>query len=137
MLAVDLFAHRRAHVIGVREAAAWSAGWVAVGQDTVVPRPGVIWLPQKSLIATTSTWLKDRTREDLAFQVKVTEERDYTPAADALPNHAPPHPDFPERITINGQTSDRLARKTHEFNDTRYRRIEYWLRPKPSGCGPL
>jgi hypothetical protein len=70
---------------------------------------------------------RDRTREDLAFQVKVTEERDYTPAADALPDHAPPHPDFPERITINGQTSDRLARKTHEFNDTRYRRIEYWL----------
>ncbi|MFC4696041.1 MULTISPECIES: TerC family protein [Geodermatophilus] len=31
MLAVDLFAHRRAHVIGVREAALWSAAWVAVG----------------------------------------------------------------------------------------------------------
>jgi tellurite resistance protein TerC len=31
MLAVDLFAHRRVHVIGVREAAAWSALWVAVG----------------------------------------------------------------------------------------------------------
>ncbi|MGX5657635.1 TerC family protein [Geodermatophilus nigrescens] len=31
MLAVDLFAHRRAHVIGVREAAAWSAVWVALG----------------------------------------------------------------------------------------------------------
>ncbi len=31
MLAVDLFAHRRAHVIGVREAAAWSAIWVTVG----------------------------------------------------------------------------------------------------------
>ncbi|MGQ7295924.1 TerC family protein [Quadrisphaera sp. KR29] len=31
MLAVDLFAHRRAHVIGVREAAAWSAMWVAIG----------------------------------------------------------------------------------------------------------
>ncbi len=31
MLAVDLFAHRRAHVIGVREAAAWSALWVLVG----------------------------------------------------------------------------------------------------------
>src|SRR3712207_5901787 len=31
MLAVDLFAHRRAHVIGVREAAAWSAVWVATG----------------------------------------------------------------------------------------------------------
>lgn len=31
MLAVDLFAHRRAHVIGVREAAAWSGVWVALG----------------------------------------------------------------------------------------------------------
>jgi tellurite resistance protein TerC len=31
MLAVDLFAHRRAHVIGVREAAAWSAVWVLIG----------------------------------------------------------------------------------------------------------
>ena len=31
MLAVDLFAHRRAHVIGVREAAAWSGLWVATG----------------------------------------------------------------------------------------------------------
>ncbi|MGY1682804.1 TerC family protein [Geodermatophilus sp. SYSU D01176] len=31
MLAVDLFAHRRAHVIGVREAAGWSALWVLIG----------------------------------------------------------------------------------------------------------
>jgi tellurite resistance protein TerC len=31
MLGLDLFAHRRAHVIGVREAAAWSAVWVACG----------------------------------------------------------------------------------------------------------
>jgi len=31
LLAVDLLAHRRAHVIEVREAAAWSAVWVAVG----------------------------------------------------------------------------------------------------------
>jgi len=31
MLAIDLFAHRRAHVIGVREAAAWSVVWVAFG----------------------------------------------------------------------------------------------------------
>jgi tellurite resistance protein TerC len=31
MLAIDLFAHRRAHVIGVREAAAWSAVWVLFG----------------------------------------------------------------------------------------------------------
>ncbi len=31
MLAVDLFAHRKAHVIGVREAAIWSAVWVFIG----------------------------------------------------------------------------------------------------------
>ena len=31
MLAVDLFAHRRAHVIGVQEAAVWSAIWVTIG----------------------------------------------------------------------------------------------------------
>ena len=31
MLAVDLLAHRRAHVIRVREAAAWSAVWVVLG----------------------------------------------------------------------------------------------------------
>ncbi len=31
MLAIDLFAHREAHVIGVREAAAWSGVWVAFG----------------------------------------------------------------------------------------------------------
>nr|WP_228508155.1 TerC family protein [Herbiconiux sp. VKM Ac-1786] len=31
MLAVDLIAHRSAHVIRVREAAAWSAVWVALG----------------------------------------------------------------------------------------------------------
>jgi tellurite resistance protein TerC len=31
MLALDLFMHRDAHAIGVREAAAWSAVWVALG----------------------------------------------------------------------------------------------------------
>jgi tellurite resistance protein TerC len=40
MLAVDLVAHRRAHVIGVREAAAWSAAWVAIG----VGFGGLVWV---------------------------------------------------------------------------------------------
>jgi len=31
MLAIDLFAHRRAEVVGVREAAVWSGVWVALG----------------------------------------------------------------------------------------------------------
>ena len=39
MLAVDLFAHRRAHVIGVREAALWSAVWIAFG----VGFGGLVW----------------------------------------------------------------------------------------------
>ena len=39
MLAIDLFAHRKAHVIGIKEAASWSALWVALG----VAFGGVIW----------------------------------------------------------------------------------------------
>ena len=39
MLAVDLFAHRTAHVVGVREAAVWSAVWVSLGLGF----GGVIW----------------------------------------------------------------------------------------------
>ena len=39
MLAVDLLAHRHAHVVGVREAAAWSAIWVALGLSF----GGVVW----------------------------------------------------------------------------------------------
>ncbi|SEF20098.1 tellurite resistance protein TerC [Amycolatopsis pretoriensis] len=31
MLAVDLFAHRKAHVVGVREALVWSGVWVTLG----------------------------------------------------------------------------------------------------------
>jgi tellurite resistance protein TerC len=31
MLAVDLVAHRHAHVVSTREAAVWSAVWVALG----------------------------------------------------------------------------------------------------------
>lgn len=39
MLAIDLFAHRKAHVVGVREAAAWSAVWVTMG----VSFGGIVW----------------------------------------------------------------------------------------------
>jgi len=40
MLAIDLFAPRRAHVIGVREAAVWSGIWVGFGIGFGV----VVWL---------------------------------------------------------------------------------------------
>ncbi|MBK6873871.1 MAG: TerC family protein [Kineosporiaceae bacterium] len=39
MLAVDLLAHRRAHVVPVREAAVWSGVWVALG----LAFGGVVW----------------------------------------------------------------------------------------------
>lgn len=39
MLGIDLFAHRSAHVVGVREAAVWSAVWVSLG----LAFGGVIW----------------------------------------------------------------------------------------------
>ena len=39
MLAVDLFLHRDNHVIGFREAAAWSAIWIAVGLGF----GGIVW----------------------------------------------------------------------------------------------
>ncbi|MBT3162611.1 TerC family protein [Streptomyces sp. Vc74B-19] len=59
-LAIDLFAHRTAHVIGFREAAAWSAGWIGlaivfggvvflvVGMDAGVEYT-TAWLLEKSL----------------------------------------------------------------------------------------
>ena len=39
MLAVDLLAHRRAHVVSLREAAVWSAVWVSLG----LAFGGVVW----------------------------------------------------------------------------------------------
>lgn len=39
MLAVDLFAHRDAHVVSVREAAVWSAVWMGLG----LAFGGVVW----------------------------------------------------------------------------------------------
>ncbi|WP_431989206.1 TerC family protein [Streptomyces albogriseolus] len=59
-LAVDLFAHRKAHVIGFREATLWSAGWISlavlfgvvvflvVGTDAGVEYT-TAWLLEKSL----------------------------------------------------------------------------------------
>jgi predicted tellurium resistance membrane protein TerC len=47
MLAVDLAAHRRAHVVSVREAAAWSAVWVALGLGFA----GVLWVWQGAAAA--------------------------------------------------------------------------------------
>ncbi|MEZ0165903.1 TerC family protein [Kineococcus sp. LSe6-4] len=52
MLAVDLFVHRHAHVIGVREAAVWSGVWVGLG----VAFGALVW----------SVWGADRGQEYFA-----------------------------------------------------------------------
>jgi hypothetical protein len=71
----------------------------------------------------------DRQRRDVAFQVKVTGPRHYADAtkgaiAGGFPDHSISAPNL---IGINTSGDPRLPTKAHEFHDTRYRRIEYWL----------
>jgi hypothetical protein len=62
----------------------------------------------------------NRARNDHAFAVKITDAQSYAGT-----------PDFrlegTDLVRAGGAFHDRVARKVHEFNDTRYRRIEYWL----------
>ncbi|MEN9677176.1 MAG: hypothetical protein RIS76_3072, partial [Verrucomicrobiota bacterium] len=72
----------------------------------------------------------DHQRHDVAFEVKVTDSRDYTAGDDAYPEHTLPaeEQEGPDVVGINSRKRDRVAVKRHEFNDTRYRRIEYRLK---------
>jgi len=74
-----------------------------------------------------STAPSDRPQRALPFHVKITEARDHTASADALHDHGPPQLGRPNRIEVNAE-ADQMHQKNHEFNDTRYRRIEYQLR---------
>jgi hypothetical protein len=73
--------------------------------------------------------LIDRSRGDVAFAVKITDPKSY-----ALKILGEPRGGFPDH-TIAGEdligvgilSHDLLVPKHHEFHDTRYRRIEYWL----------
>jgi hypothetical protein len=70
----------------------------------------------------------NRERNDHAFSVKITDpqtyaSRDQNPAALGFAEHLLAGPDL---IAVN-ENRDLAARKFHELNDTRYRRIEYWL----------
>jgi tellurite resistance protein TerC len=58
MLTIDLFAHRRAHVIGFREAAWWSAAWVGVS----VLFAGLVWasLGTEPAVEFTTAWLLEK-----------------------------------------------------------------------------
>lgn len=73
--------------------------------------------------------LGNRARIDHAFSMKITDLKSYN----AFPDYFP----FPagiDQIAINknpggpvGVVDHPLGQKFHEFHDTRYRRIEYWL----------
>ncbi|HEX8680232.1 MAG TPA: hypothetical protein VF683_09745, partial [Chthoniobacterales bacterium] len=63
---------------------------------------------------------ENRPRTDHAFAVKITDPASYAGT-----------PEFflveDDLVRAGGHFHDRLSTKVHEFNDTRYRRIEYWL----------
>jgi tellurite resistance protein TerC len=58
MLLIDLFAHRKAHVIGFREAAAWSAVWVIAA----LVFAGLVWasLGTGAAVEFTTAWLLEK-----------------------------------------------------------------------------
>lgn len=62
----------------------------------------------------------NRARNDHAFAVKITQQQSYAGTPDFLLEGT-------DLVRAGGAFHDRVARKVHEFNDTRYRRIEYWL----------
>jgi hypothetical protein len=69
----------------------------------------------------------NRERKDHAYSVKITEPRSYADTPEF-------RLDAPDRIRIGSLFHDEVnkghrevIKKTHEFNDTRYRRIEYWF----------
>jgi hypothetical protein len=62
----------------------------------------------------------DNPRHDHAFTVKISEPGKYL----GKPDHRILKPDL---IRAGSKGADLVADKVHEFNDTRYRRIQYWL----------
>jgi hypothetical protein len=71
----------------------------------------------------------DRQRRDVAFPIKIVEPQRYAlrlqgHKAGGYPDHSIQGPDL---IGVNIVNSDLIANPAHEFHDTRYRRIEYWL----------
>ena len=62
----------------------------------------------------------NRHRNDRAYSVKITDPQGYA----ARPDHLILKPDL---IRAGSLSHDLVADKVHEFEDTRYRRINYWL----------
>jgi hypothetical protein len=71
----------------------------------------------------------DRSRTDTAFSIKLTSDDDYASkhlgaVRGGIADHTIVGPNV---IDVGLKGHDLVARKLHEFKDTRYRRIEYWL----------
>ena len=64
--------------------------------------------------------IENRHRIDHAFSIKITDAKDYAGSLDYLL-------EGPDLLRAGGFFHDRIPKKVHEFHDTRYRRIEYWL----------
>src|SRR5262249_24959351 len=67
-----------------------------------------------------SNTLANRARIDHAYSIKITDDKSYAGFPEFLPQGV-------DLIGVGGNLHDRIAKKLHEFHDTRYRRIEYWL----------
>jgi len=73
--------------------------------------------------------LIDRSRGDTAFATKITDPtsyatRDQGQKLGGIPEHTI---EADEAIGVGWKSRDLVLTKTHEFHDTRYRRIEYWI----------
>jgi hypothetical protein len=82
------------------------------------PRSAAI---QKALI--------DRSRGDTAFVTKITDPKSYATKNDGqklggIPEHTI---ETDDTIGVGWKSGDLVLTKRHEFHDTRYRRIEYWI----------
>lgn len=64
---------------------------------------------------------ENRSRKDRAYTVKITDPQSY---AGIPPDHRILKPDL---IRAGSRGHELMAEKVHEFEDTRYRRIVYWL----------
>jgi hypothetical protein len=64
--------------------------------------------------------LENRSRIDHAFSIKITDPKDYAGSLDFLLEGS-------DLLRAGGSFHDRIPKKVHEFHDTRYRRVEYWL----------
>ena len=73
--------------------------------------------------------LADRSRGDVAFAIKISDLKSYAQkmlgqTRGGVPDHTMAGPDL---VAVGLIAHDLTQPKHHEFNDTRYRRIEYWL----------